>query len=91
MKDALSRRLAPSAKRLQLRSAENDRATALVQVASTVDAEAFRREVEARGGMIRSWLRPANVVSVEFPARALSELADLPGVVYVEAAQAYRP
>lgn len=91
MNNALSSRLGPSAKKLQLRSPESTRVSSLVQVAPSIDPEVFRREVAERGGVIRSWLDQANLITVEIGARRLSELADLPGVVYVEAAQTYRP
>ena len=91
MSNPLSNRLAPSAKKLQMRSSESDRVSSLVQVAPSIDPETFRREVAARGGVIRSWIDQANLITIEIAARRLSELADLAGVVYVEAAQTYRP
>ncbi len=90
MDNPRSSRLGPSARKLQLRSTETDRVSSLVQVAPSIDPDSFRREVADRGEVIRTWLDHANLITVEIPARRLSELADLPGVVYVEAAQAYR-
>jgi hypothetical protein len=87
----LSRRLAPSAKKVLLHSPRHATVASLVQVAPSIDPEAFRLKVEQAGGSIRSWLAGASVVSVEIEAGRLSELADLPGVVYVETGQPYRP
>ena len=87
----VSSRLAPAAKRLYMRSKGNEMVSSLVQVAPSIDADAFRRDVERSGGSIRSWLKDTNVVSVDIDATRLSELADLPGVVYVETGQPYRP
>jgi hypothetical protein len=87
----ISSRLAPEAKRLYLRTKGNEMVSSLVQVAPSIDAAAFRRDVERSGGSIRSWLSETNLVSVEIDATRLSDLADLPGVVYVETGQPYRP
>ena len=91
MSPSSSARLGPSAKKLLLRATADERVSSLVQVAAAVEPEAFRREVERAGGTVRSWLAETNVVTVEIGARQLAVLAGLPGVVYVEAAQAYRP
>jgi hypothetical protein len=85
-----SERLGPSARKLLLRSNEDERVSSLVHVVASIDLESFRREVERTGGTIRSWLADTNLVPIEVGAGHLSALADLPGVVYVEAAQTYR-
>jgi len=76
---------------LYLRSKGNETVSSLVQVTPSLDSAAFQRDVERAGGNIRSWLLESNLVSVDIDATRLSELADLPGVVYVETGQPYRP
>ncbi|MHC5541729.1 hypothetical protein ACYOEI_26220 [Singulisphaera rosea] len=73
-----------------MRSTGNETVSTLIQVASSIDRLAFERGVTAYGGSVRSWLPEANLVTVDIGAGHLSELADLDGVVQVEAGQKYR-
>jgi len=63
---------------------------ALLQVAPTADLPALRTSLEACGGRVGSWMEETRLLSVELPAGQLGEVADLPGVVYVDAATAWR-
>ena len=90
MNPILSKRLGSSAKKIALRSPGDETVSTLIQVAPSIDRLAFERDVTAYGGSLRSWLPEANVVTVDIGARHLSELADLDGVVQVEAGQKYQ-
>ncbi|AGA31400.1 hypothetical protein [Singulisphaera acidiphila] len=90
MGQQLSKRLGPSAKKIAMRSRGDERVSTLIQVAPTMDRLVFQRDVSAHGGDVSSWMPEANIVTVEISARHLSELADLDGVVLVEAGQKYQ-
>lgn len=89
--ERLSRRLGPSAKKAYLVSPHDLQVSTLVTVAPSVSREAFQQQVAKYKGAVRSWMPEANVASVDIAAGCLTELADLSGVVYVEAGQLYRP
>lgn len=86
----LSKRLSPSAKKIVLRATGDEKVSSLVQVAPSINYAAFCQGVQQRGGAVRSWLPEANLATVEIGVSHLSELADMNGVVYVEAGQTYR-
>jgi hypothetical protein len=87
----LSPRLGPRAKRIALRASGTERVSGLVQVAPSADRRALQAAVEGHGGLVRSWNAPLGLVTVEVSARDLNTLADLDGVLYVEAGEPYRP
>jgi hypothetical protein len=87
---SLSKRLGPSAKKIALLSVGDERVSTLIHVAPSIDRQTFQGEVAAHGGTVQSWMPEASLVSVEIGAKHLSELADLKGVVYVEARQKYQ-
>jgi len=87
---SLSKHLGPSAKRIAMRSRGDERVSTLILVAPSIDRQAFQGQVAAHGGTVQSWMPEASLVTVEIGAKHLSELADMQGVVYVEAGQNYR-
>jgi len=87
---SLSKHLGPSAKMIAMRSVGDERVSTLIQVAPSIDHQVFQGDVTAHGGTVRSWMPEANLVTVEISAKHLSELADMKGVVYVEASQKYQ-
>jgi hypothetical protein len=89
MKTRLSGRLSPEAKKRFLTAAEEP-VSALLQVAPTADLPALRASLEAAGGRLGSWMEETRLLSVEIAAGRLEEVADLPGVAYVDAATAWR-
>ena len=89
MKRRLSKRLSPKAKKLCLQSGTDEPVSGLIRVSATVDEESLRTAIESRGMVVRSWLKEANLVTVDASVGQLSELAELDGVVYVEADERY--
>ncbi|HKM55490.1 MAG TPA: hypothetical protein VJY33_18950 [Isosphaeraceae bacterium] len=87
---SLSKHLGPSAKKIAMRSVGDERVSTLIQVAPSIDRQAFQGQVAANGGTVQSWMPEASLVTVEISAKHLSELADMKGVVYVEASQKYQ-
>jgi hypothetical protein len=90
MTQALSQRLGPRAKRIALRGPASLRVSGLVEVGACVRREAFERAIHQLGGTIRSWPEGQRVTTVEIDAGQLSALADLTGVMYVEAGETCR-
>jgi hypothetical protein len=91
MERQASPRLGPRAKRIFLRATPEDSVSALVEVAPSIDQNAFRDKLAAWGGSVRRWPDRSGTVTVALKAEYLSQLADLAGVVFVEAGEAYRP
>lgn len=89
MKTRLSGRLSPAAKK-QLLTGAGRPVQALLQVAPVCDLPALREQLAALGATAGSWLEETRLLSAEIPADRLGEAADLPGVVYLDAATAYR-
>ena len=83
------KRLSPSASKLYHLAASDARVSTLIQVAPSIDRQAFERDVALRHGIVRSWMPETGTVVVEIEAGQLGALADLDGVIYVEAGQKY--
>ena len=90
MSQSLSKHLGPSAKKIVMRFVGDERVSTLIQIAPSIDRQAFQGKVAANGGTVQSWMPEASLVTVEISAKHLSELADMKGVVYVEASQKYQ-
>jgi hypothetical protein len=90
MTTRLSRRLGPAAKNLYLGLPRDRKVSTLVTLAPSIDRQAFQQAVARYQGTVCSWMPEANIASVDIEAGCLTELADLNGVVYVEAGQTYR-
>ena len=90
MSQSLSKHLGPSAKKIAMRSVGDERVSTLIQVAPSIDRQAFQGQVAANGGTVQSWMPEASLVTVEISAKHLSELAEMKGVIYVEASQKYQ-
>lgn len=90
MKRRLSKRLSPKAKKLCLQSSMEEPVSGLISVSAMVDEASLRTAIESRGIVIRSWLKEARLVTVDASVGQLPELAELDGVVYIEAGEAYR-
>jgi len=89
VKTRLSGRLSPGAKKRLLAAAPGDVVRCLLSVAPAADVEALRRALAEHGATVQSWLEETRLLSADVPAERLAEVADLPGVVYVEAATGY--
>ena len=87
----MSSRLSPQAKREVLLSPADKAVSALVSIASSVDRSRFTQSITQIGGEVVSWSDTTNVVTLTIPASALSAVADLDGVVYVETGGRYSP
>ena len=90
VKARLSRRLSPQARKLVLRQSREESVRALVQVAPTADLEALRAELEGHGAKVSSWMEETRLLTIEVDVGHLAEVAELPGVTYVDVATAYR-
>lgn len=92
MTQQLPRNLSPRAKRRLVRATtRDDRVRSVVMVAATADSEDLTRSVAALGGTAQSWSGETGLLTVELPAAALGNLAELNGVVHVDADDVYRP
>jgi hypothetical protein len=91
MAQRLPRRLSPKAKYRLVRAEGDERVSTLVTVAAIADSDDLMRQVAALGGTARSWNRETGLLTVELPAAQLGELAELSGVVHVDADDVYRP
>lgn len=89
MKTRLSGRLSPAAKK-QLLTGAGRPVQALLQVAPVADLPALCEQLAALGAAAGSWMEETRLLSAEVPADRLAEVAELEGVVYVDAATAYR-
>ena len=90
MKVRLSGRLSPQAKKLVLAAAPDRPVRLHLQVAPAADRDALAKELEAAGATVGAWLEEPRLLAIEAPAASLERIAELPGVVYVDAATAYR-
>ncbi|WP_165233847.1 hypothetical protein [Aquisphaera insulae] len=90
METRLSKRLGPAAKKLALLSAEDETVSALIQVAPSMNRKSFEHDVRGVGGVVRAWMPESNLATVDVSAGHLSDVAEMAGVVQVEAGQAYR-
>jgi hypothetical protein len=63
----------------------------LVRLTPSADVADLQAKIAALGGKVRASMTEADLLSVEVPASRLSDLADLPGVSYVEAGERYAP
>jgi hypothetical protein len=91
MGQRLPRRLSPKAKYRLLRAGADDRVRTLVAVAAVADSDDLISRVTALGGTARSWNRETMLLTVDLPAVQLGNLAELDGVVHVDAEDVYRP
>lgn len=92
MMQRLPRNLSPKAKRWLVRATtDDDRVRSVVMVAATADSDDLTRGVAALGGTAQSWSGETRLLTVELPAVQLGNLAELNGVVHVDADDIYRP
>ena len=84
-----SRKLNPKAKRALLLGEPGEKVSCLLQIAPSQDVEALRRDVESFGGIIGSWMEETHLMSVELDASKLNRLAELKGVIHIEAGARY--
>jgi hypothetical protein len=89
MVQRLPRRLSPKAKQRLVRAGADDDVRALVSVAAGADDLLDR--VAALGGTVGSFDRETGLLTVDLPAAQLGHLAELSGVVHVDADDLYRP
>ena len=89
MKVHLSSRLSPGAKKRLLGAAPGEVVRCLLSVAPAADVGELQRALAERGATVGSWVEETRLLSADVPAERLGEVADLPGVVYVEAATGY--
>ena len=90
MKRKLTKRLSPKAKRLYLQATPGEQVACLIQISPTADTEALRHDLETHGAVIRSWMDFEHLVTVEVDATQLTEVAELDGVIYLEAGERYQ-
>lgn len=91
MPERLPRRLSPKAKYRLVRTGADERVRTLVKVAAIADPDDLMSRVAALGGSTRSWNKETGLLTVELPAVQLGNLAELDGVVQVDADDVYRP
>lgn len=91
MTQRLPRNLSPKAKHRLIRAGTDDRVRSVVMVAATTDSDDLTRGVAALGGTAQSWSGETRLLTVELPAVQLGNLAELNGVVHVDADDIYRP
>lgn len=91
MTKRLPRNLSPKAKYRLIRAEADERVRTVVMVAPTANSECLSRDVAALGGTTRSWSDETRLLTVELPAVQLGNLAELDGVVHVDADDIYRP
>ncbi|WP_210479397.1 hypothetical protein [Naasia sp. SYSU D00948] len=91
MAQRLPRRLSPQAKYRLIRAGADERVRSLVKTAGVADPEDLASRVVALGGTVRSWDRETGLLTVDLPAAQLGNLAELNGVVHVDAGDVYRP
>ena len=87
----LPRALSPQARYRLLRAAAGERVRCLVRVGPTGDVEDLTRRIGRLGGTTGFWNPETGLLTVELPAVQLGELAELDGVVQVDADAAYGP
>jgi hypothetical protein len=91
MAQHLSRRLSPKAKYRLVSAGADERVRALVRVAGVADSHDLISRVTALGGTAQSWDGETGLLTVDVPAAELGALAELDGVVHVDAEDVYRP
>ncbi|MCO1654147.1 hypothetical protein [Pseudonocardia humida] len=90
MVQRLPRTLSPRAKHRLVRAGADERVRTLVRVAPTADPDDLLARVAGLGGAVSSWSPETGLLAVELPAARLGGLAELDGVVHVDADDAYR-
>jgi hypothetical protein len=90
MAQRLPRRLSPRAKYRLVRAGADERVRTLVSVAAVADSDDLISRVAALGGTARSWNSETGLLTVDMPAAELGNLAELDGVVHVDAGDVYR-
>lgn len=90
MVQRLPRRLSPKAKQRLVRAAADESVCALVSVAGVTDSDDLVGRMAALGGTVQSWDRETGLLTVDLPAAQLGNLAELSGVVQVDADDLYR-
>ena len=91
MAERLPRKLSPKAKYRLIRAGANERVRTLVKVAAIGDGDDLISRVTALGGRTQSWDPEAGLLTVDLPAAQLGKVAELGGVVQVDADDVYRP
>jgi hypothetical protein len=89
MAQRLPRRLSPRARYRLVRAGADERVRTVVKVAAVADSDELISRVTALGGTARSWDRETGLLTVDLPAVQLGELAELDGVVHVDAGDVY--
>ncbi len=90
MAQRLPRRLSPKAKYLLVRAGADERVRTLVSVAAIANSDDLISRVTALGGTAQSWNSETGLLTVDMPATQLGNLAELDGVVHVDAGDVYR-
>ena len=85
MKFKLSRKLSSQARKLYVKSQKTDEVSALVKLSPLVDLKQLAAEFKQQQIEVASWLQSEDMVSVKLLASQLSALAEIKGVVFVEA------
>ena len=91
MAQRLPRRLSPKAKYRLIRASADQRVRTLVKTAGVADPEELISRVAALGGTVGSWDYETGLLTVDLPAVQLGNLAELHGVVHVDAEDVYQP
>ena len=91
MAQRLPRRLSPKAKYMLVRAGADERVRTLVSVAGIADSDELISQVAALGGTAPTWDSETRLLTVDMPAAELGHLAELDGVVHVDAGDVYRP
>lgn len=85
MKSKLSRKLSAQARKLYVQSQATDQVHALVKLSPLADEKALAAEFAQKQIHVSSWMQTEAMVSVRLPASQLAALAEVEGVVFVEA------
>ncbi len=91
MAQRLPRRLSPKARYRLVRAGADERVRTLVKVAAVADPDELIGRVAALGGTVLSWDRETGLLTADLLAVQLGRLAELDGVVHVDAGDVYRP
>lgn len=91
MVERLPRRLSPRAKYRLARAGADERVRTLVTVAPPTASDTLLDGVTALGGAVQSWDRETGLITIDLPAAQLGRLAELSGVVQVDADDRYQP
>ncbi len=90
MKDRLSRRLSPAAKKAFLLSAPEAPIRALVEVVAPEFVEELKARFEEEGATLTRWTQGTRLLTLEATAGLLPDLAQLEGVLYIDVATKFR-